>query len=272
MAGVVDQGVQPDMSDWHPKGRLSTGFLRWLWRAVLSVAAVLIPLGVAAALVPVRSGTPNATIALILAVVVILVSATVDRVSAALAAVSAALMFDVWFTHPYGSLSISRAQDIETTALLLAIALSVGQLAARSRRHQSLAMETSYNLARVHAVAEMVASGSAADQVVIAVATELRSLLCLRSCWYDEAFAARPGPFIERNGGVSWGAIRWGSSTMGMPASEVTLTVEHEGRPLGRFVLLAFPGGRVTEDELLAAVALSDQAGAALAAEGRLAS
>jgi hypothetical protein len=138
--------------------------------------------------------------------------------------------------------------------------------------HHRRAVESSYNLGRVHAVAEMVAAGSPADQVVLAVTTELRSLLRLRACWFDDAFAERPGPFIERNGGVSWGAIRWGFSTMGMPSKEVSLTVEHDGRPLGRFVLVAFPGVRVSEDELVTAVALADQAGAALAARGQVAS
>jgi len=59
---------------------------------------------------------------------------------------------------------------------------------------------------------------------------------------------------------------------MSLPASEVSLVVEHEGRPLDRFVLLAFPGVRVTANHLVTAVALSDQADAALAAHNWLAS
>jgi hypothetical protein len=220
---------------------------------------------VAGALVPARADLPNATVALCLAVVVAVLAATGSRVGAIFAAASAAFSFDLWFTRPYGSLSISRGQDIETTGLLLLVGLIVGQLAARNRAHSRLVVQTSYDLSRVHAVAGMVASGAPTDQVVLAVASELRDLLGLRSCTFETTFADPPGPFIERNGAVSWGAVRWGFTTIGLPAKEVSLIVEQQGRPLGRFVLLAAPGHRVSEDQLMTAVALADQAGAALA-------
>jgi hypothetical protein len=55
--------------------------------------------------------------------------------------------------------------------------------------------------------------------------------------------------------------------TMGFPTKEVSLVVEHQGRPLGRYVLVAQPGTRVTEDQLLASIALADLAASALAAQ-----
>jgi hypothetical protein len=64
--------------------------------------------------------------------------------------------------------------------------------------------------------------------------------------------------------------MRWGFSTMGLPSKEVTLVVEHQSRPLGRYVLVARPGTRVIDDQLIAAVALADQAGSALAAQTNL--
>jgi len=241
----------------------------WVRSALGLLVAMVAPLVVAMALAPVRSDLPNATVALVLAAVVVLVAATGTRLAAAVAAVTAALSFDLVFTRPYGTLSISRAQDVQTTVLLLVVALIVGQVAARSRGHRRLVAETSYNLGRVHAVAEMVASGAPSDQVVLAVAIELKDLLGLRSCRFDPSFAERPGPFIERQGSVSWGALRWGFTTLGLPTKEVTLVVENQGRPLGRYVLLAPPGTRVTEDQLLTAVALADQAGAALTAQAQ---
>jgi hypothetical protein len=235
---------------------------------VALVVAIAIPVGVAIALVPVRGETPNATVALALAVTVSVLATTGTRATAAVAALSASIGFDVLHTRPYGSLTITRSQDIETTALLLVVGLVVGQLAARNRRHRYLAAETSYDLGRVHAVAEMVAAGEPADQVILAVANELTDLLGLRSCYFSPTFADPPGPFIERHGDVSWGSLRWGFRTLGLPSSDVSLVVQHQGRPLGRYVLLAPPGTRVTVDQLVAAVALADQAGAALAAQG----
>jgi hypothetical protein len=241
-----------------------TDRLRWLLAVVVAVGA---PGAVSVAFVPVRSRVPNASVALALAVVVVVVAASVTRLPGLLAALSAGLAFDVLFTKPYNSLAITRAQDVETTVLLVALGVTVGQLAARNRRHRRLAAEASYDLGRIHAVAEMVAAGASADQVVLAVANELRDLLSLRDCWFDRRFAETPGPFIESHGDVGWGRLRWGFRTMGLPAQEVTLVVAYRGLPLGRFVLLPRPGLPVTADRLVAAVALADQAGAALAAE-----
>jgi Domain of unknown function (DUF4118) len=240
----------------------------WLRRAAVVVAAAALPLGAAIALVPFRGDVPNATVALILAALVTVLAATTDRVAAAAAGLSAALSFDTFHTRPYGSLTIDRAQDVETTVLLLVVAMTVGQLAARSHRHQREAIVSALNLGRVHAVAEMVAAGASPHDVVRTVEAELKAVLRLRDCWYDPAFADTPTPFIERNGAVSWGAIRWGFATIGLPTTEVSLVVEHDARPLGRFVLVADPGVRVTEDELMTAVALADQAGSSLTHEG----
>jgi hypothetical protein len=230
-------------------------------------AAVAIPGGVSLALVAVRGQVPNATVALVLAVIVAVVATTGSQWTAAVAALSASVGFDVFHTRPYGSFRISRAQDIETTGLLLAVSLVVGQLAARNRRHRDLAAETSYDIGRIHSVAEMVASGAPMDQVILAVSYELQDLLALQSARFETTFADPPGPFIERQGAVMWGALDWGFATTGLPSREVSLIVEHQGLPLGRFVLVPKVGTRVTTDQLLAAVALADQAGAALAAQ-----
>lgn len=262
---AVGSSRAPERQRW-----LSTPTGRWyLRRAVVVLVAAALPIGLSAALVPFRQSVPNATVALGLAALVTVVAALVDRVSAAAAGLAAAVGFDTFHTRPYGSLTIARAQDVETTALLLVVALTVGQLAARSHSNRLRAVTTTHNLGRVHAIAEMVAAGADTDEVLRAVASELNGLLRLRTSWFDPAFAEVPGPFIERSGGVSWGAIRWGTTTVGMPATEVSLVVEHDARPLGRFVLLAEPGTRVTEDELVTAVALADQAGASLAAHAR---
>jgi hypothetical protein len=229
----------------------------------------MVPFGVAISLIPLRADLPAATVALALAAVVTMLAAVTDRVAAVAAGLSAALSFDTFYTLPYGSLTIARVQGIETTVLLLVVALIVGQLVARSRLHQRQALTSTINRGRVRGVAEMVASGASSDDVVRTVVSELKALLRLRACWFDPVFAERPGPFIERTGGVSWGAIRWGFSTIGLPTTEVSLVVEHDARPLGRFVLVADPGTRVTEDDLLTAVALADQAAASLAAHAR---
>jgi len=237
------------------------------WFAV--AAAALAPVVVTVGLVPIRSDIPNATVALGLAIVVSLLAAIGTRITAAIAAISAAVCFDVFFTQPYGSLSISRVQDVATSALLLVGGLIVGQLSARNRHHRGLVTRTSYDLSRIHAVAEMLASGAGMDQVVRAVASELKSLLGLRDCWFEVSFLDEPGPVIEPGGEVSWGSLWWGFRSLGLPGKQITLFVAHRGRLLGRYVLMAEPGTRVTREQLLAAVTLADQAGAALALQSK---
>jgi hypothetical protein len=256
------QGVAHRQRWWAtPAGRW------WLRRAGIVAVGAAAPVAAAVAMVPFRAELPDATVALALAAVVTLVAATTDRGAAAAAGLSAALSFDTFFTLPYGSLTIARTQGIETTVLLLVVATIVGQLAARNHLHHRTAVLSALNLGRVHAVAEMVAVGASPPDVVRTVEAELKAVLRLQRCWFDRAFAEPPGPFVERDGAVSWGAIRWGFTTIGLPTAEVSLAVEHDARPLGRFVLVADPGTRVSEGELVTAVALADQAGSSLALE-----
>jgi hypothetical protein len=230
------------------------------------VAAIVAPVVLALALLPVRNQAPAATVALGFAVLVSLLAAIGTRFSALIAAVSAAICYDVGFTQPYGSLAISHPQDIETTALLLVGGLIVGQLSARNRRNRGLVVQQSDDLAHIQAIAELMAAGAEPDHVVDAVAQELRDLLGLRECRFETSQPDRPGPTIDRNGNVSWGRLWWGVDTLGLPGKEISIEVAHDNRRLGRYVLVAEPGTRVRRDQLLAAATLADQAGAALGA------
>jgi len=245
---------------WDALGTGTRVTLAWL-------AAVLVPLGLAAALIPIRGNSPSPKVALILALAVAVLAMPGNRATAIAAAVSAGLGFDLFHTRPYYTPAINRLQDVETTALLLAVGVVVGQLAARNRLNRSRAAATSYDLGRLHGVAEMVAAGLPAVDVVDAVAKELRDLLQLRDCWFDPHLAGEAGPFIERHGAVTWGVLEWGYGSMGLPAHDISLVLQHQGLPVGRFVLVPQPGVAVTTDELIAAVALGDQAAAALAAQ-----
>jgi hypothetical protein len=231
------------------------------------VAAIVVPIAVGAALVPFRSNVSPATAALGLAAAVSLIAALSTRLGGVVAAASAALSFDFFFTKPYGSLSISSAQEIETAILMLVCGLIVGQLSARNRTNKEMVVQTTGELARIQAIAELMASGAGAFEVVAAVGDELTGLLSLRSCRFERTFPDGPTPTIERNGDVSWGRFWWGFRTLGLPGKEVTLVVEHQRRRLGRYVLAAVPGSPVTREQLVAAVTLADQAGAALGLE-----
>jgi hypothetical protein len=231
------------------------------------VAAIVVPVAVGAGLAPFRANISPATAALGMAVVVSLIAALSTRLGGVVAAASAALSFDFFFTRPYGSLSISSAQEIETAILMLICGLIVGQLSARNRTNKELVVQTSDDFARIQAIAELMASGAGAFEVVGAVGDELTGLLGLRSSRFERTLPDGPSPTIERNGDVSWGRFWWGFRTLGLPGKEVTLVVEHQRRRLGRYVLVPVAGSPVTREQLVAAITLADQAGAALGLE-----
>jgi len=229
-------------------------------------ASVAVPPAAAAAMVPLRGHTPNTSIALIMVVVVVVLALPGSRLAAAVGGLGAGVWFDFFHVRPYYSFSIAGHNDLETTLLLLVVGVAVGELTARGRDWAARAYQASDDIARIHAVAEMVAAGSDIDQVVIAVGNELKDLLSLRQCWFDTSFAERPGAFIERQGSVMWGDLRWEPSSIGLPSKEVSLIVQGQGRPFGRFVLVPTVGRPVSLDRLTVAVALADQVGAAMAA------
>ena len=237
---------------------------RITWLAL--VLAVLLPFAVALVLVPFRTDIANANVALILAAAVVLVASLGRRIAAFVAAVSAFVWFDFFHTRPYESFRINSGDDLLTACVLLAVGLFVGELAVRSRYHQTAATESSNDIARIHSVAELVADGETADYLILVVANELRDLLSLQGCRFDAQPSVKPTARIERNGEVIIGELRWGVHSMGFPGKEVELPVIGHGQVLGRYVLAPTPGEPVSFDKRIVAVALADQVGAALAA------
>jgi len=232
---------------------------------VTAAVAVIAPLVTAAALIPFRDPVDHTNAALVLVAVVVAVAALAGRRSAGiLAPISAFVSFDLFDTRPYGSLAIANRHELVTALVLLVVGLIVGELSTRTRRHRRDADEASLHVARIHAVAELVAAGAAPEDVIVVVRNELQDLLGLQSCRFLTSLPETPRARLERNGEVVLGGLRWGSR-MGLPGREIDLYVQGQGRPLGRFVLGPTPGRRVPWDERVAAVALADQVGAALA-------
>ena len=235
--------------------------LTWLALAL----AVVLPLVLAAALVPLRQHIDSANVALILAASVVLVASLGRRSAAFVAAVSATVWFDLFYTRPYGSLRIDSGDDLLTACVLLAVGLFVGELAVRSRRHRTAAADSSNDIARIHSVAELVADGETPDYLVMVVANELRDLLSLQDCRFDRQPSPKPVARIERNGEVVIGELSWGVHSMGFPGKEVELPVIGHGLVLGRYILAPTPAEPVSFDKRIVAVALADQVGAVLA-------
>lgn len=231
--------------------------------------AGLLPVAVGGALVAVRGEVVTANLGLVMVLTVVLAAAVGGRGPGVLSAVIAAMSFDFFLTRPYLSLKIERTDDLETTLVLLVIGLAVGQIAVRARRARRAARQGSDQIGRLHRIAELVASGSPVDQVIASVEHELTDLLQLRSCRFDRAPSNGWLPVMERSGVVSGVHIRYfaGREFM-LPEQGVELPVLARGREVGRLVLEPEPGFGISLEERTVAVALSDQLGAVIAADG----
>jgi K+-sensing histidine kinase KdpD len=238
-------------------------------RRLAPLVALLAPPAAAAALIPARSHTDNANIALGLVVVVVAVATMGHRVATVVSAVSAAVWFDFFQTRPYYSFSIRTHDDVVTAVLLLVVGVVVGELAIRTRRHLDEARTGSGDISHLHVIAETVADGEGSAVAVASVADELRRLFDLQACTFEAS------PFeeltkiarFERSGNVVFGGLNWGVGTMGLPGKQVELVVSGYGQTFGRFLLTPTPGHPVSFDRRIVAIALADQVAAAFVAE-----
>lgn len=224
--------------------------------------AVLASVGVAILLVPLRAHVLNTNLALVLVLVVLGAAVVGGRAAGVTSALAAALCYDFFLTVPYGSFTMERGDDIETTVLLALIGLVSGELVERARRHERAALARGRELAQVQRRAELAAGGERPGRLIEVSTRELTDLLGLKAC----RFVPRPVP--ENLPVFTHTAIVIpGVESPDAPAGAVALPVRAHGRDFGHFVMV-FPtpsyGIDAPIDMKHAAVALADQLGMAL--------
>jgi K+-sensing histidine kinase KdpD len=237
---------------------------RWI-----TAGAVVVPLGAAAALIPLRDELVSTNIALLLVITVVAFAATGRRPASLLAAASAALGFNVFHTLPYLSLRIESRDDIETSVLLLVVGLVVGELALRGRRARAMVDQERQDLASISGLGALVATGEDPDLVLLATSAELSHLLGLVDCRFEShPTDDRILPVVHRDGTVRWGPTEWDAARWGLPSDGAVIPVWSHGHRRGRFVLTAPVALPMSTAQLAKAVALVDQAGASMTAQG----
>jgi K+-sensing histidine kinase KdpD len=239
-----------------------------LSRDRIAVAAgLLAPLALAAVLVPFRTRFANTDAALAMILLIVAVAAAGNRLAGYVAAISAAAWFDFFLTRPYEQFTINRAADIETTVLVLLIGIAVTEIAVFGRREHAAASRRAGYLDGINDASRAVAAGGSTDALIDQVTTSLTRLLSLRGCEFQYGIAGVGRPArIEHDGDVMIDGRAYDVVNGGLPAGrETELLVENGGRLQGRFLLRPDPAARPTHEQLLVAVALADQVGAALA-------
>jgi K+-sensing histidine kinase KdpD len=231
------------------------------------VVAVLGPLAVAGVLVPFRDDINTTNVALVFVVVVVVAAAFGGRWVGATAAVVCTMSYDFFFTRPYQSLTIDQADDIETTVLLLAVGLIVGEIVVLANRARIARDRGRDEIASLHRISAAVAMGAPPAQVQAAVESELRALLSLRGCEFERAPYDHLLPSLERSGSVETTVHRYVGGDFALPAGGLAIPVFVRGVEVGRLVLEPRPDVGVSLEERIVAVALADQLGAAIGAD-----
>ncbi len=229
----------------------------------------LLPIAVAGAMVGIRGQIADTNVALVLVLIVVATAAFGGRGPAALSAVIAAVSYEFFFTQPYYSLRINDSNDVETSLILLAIGLAVGQLAVHARRQTRDAVRGRDELASMRQMAERAASGATDQELIDLILAELTKLMELVGCRFEVEATGPDLPILERSGRIESSYRRVGpDGELALPPLGVRLPVVGGGREVGSIVLDPNPSVGVTLEARVVAVALADQLGAALAAHG----
>ena len=207
----------------------------------------------------------HANVALVFVVLVVLAAAFGGRWVGATAAIVSTLSFDFFFTRPYQSLSISKGDDVETTLLLLAVGLIVGEIVVRADRARRARDRGRDEIARPAPRRRGRRPGRA------------RRRWCSRrsrpSCARCSRCALRvrarrrirgPLPVLERSGiGRDDGAPLRRRGVRRCPAEGLAIPVLARGVEVGRLAMTPDPAAGVSLEERIVAIALADQLGAA---------
>ena len=223
------------------------------------------PLAVAGVLVPLRDHMASANVALVLVLVVVIAAGVGGWIAGAVAAVMSAVAFDFFFTLPYLSLTIASGDDVETTALLLAVGVLVGLVAGWARHEHAATVEKQGDIHRFHRVAEAAARADGCDVLAVACA-ELVAMLGLADCRFEPKPYGVPMTRLDRTGAFDPRPrdLHYARGGFELPAGGVAVPVLHRGVEVGRLVLVPTPGVGVTVERRLGAVVIADQLGTAL--------
>ncbi len=231
--------------------------------------AILGPIVVSAVLLAFRDDLFATNAALVLVLPVLAAAIVGGRRGGVVAAFIAALCFDFFFTKPYYSFTIDRHDDVETTIVLLVVALVVGELVIRARASRRLAMTRAREVEQMRRVAELAAGRGPRARLISIVEHEVVTLLGARGARFE-----RP-PFRTSLPRLGHGVVTIGDRDHDDddrppgPANEVELPVWGGGREIGRLVVVMpadSVGLSVAAEDRALAVALADQLGAVLAA------
>lgn len=234
------------------------------------LAAIAVPVGVAAAWIPLRASLPNVDVALLLVLCAALCGLRGRRMLVAAGALGAGGGFAYFDTSPYEHFVISKEPDVVTLGFLVAVSLVLGDLAVRLAQQRARLAPDRDDMERVRETASLVASGAELVEVIGAVAAELTTVLGATSAEYHAGSPAA-GSWVVDPDAVLAVVDGTGRHRLGAPAPTDRLCVHVPvlglGTTLGCFEMGAVDVRRADASRLVLALTLADQVGAALIAQ-----
>lgn len=199
--------------------------------------------------------------ALVLVLLVLAAASTGLRGPGLVAALAAAVGYDFFLTRPFLDLAIVDRSDVETTVLLLVIGVVVTELALWGRRQQDRGSRQYGYLVGVLDTAAALADDTPAPVMAERVAARIAEVLGADRCRYSAEVPA-DRPVLGSDGVVRSSGQALDVSRDGLPTDdEIVLPAGAEGC----FLITAATHVRKPGlDERRVAVALAEQAGAAL--------
>lgn len=235
---------------------------------VAYAAAVALPLATCLALVPLRDHIDRSTAGLVLVLPVLAIALISGPGAAAVAAVSAALFFDLLLTRPYHRLEIHAAEDVEAAVVLLVVGVAVGQLVARNLTSRTQAVARRRALEALLRVLSITSRPVPEDELVAGTAATLSHLLDLRECRWAADYHGSARPVIGRTGGLEEEHAAT-SDGPHLPEMGAELPAIHDGRELGRFIVVPARRRPISREERSVAIAIADVFARALAEQRR---
>lgn len=213
--------------------------------AAVVVAAAVIPIALAACLIPLRDQLVHSA-GIILVLPVIGFGIYFGAVPGLVASVSAVIGFDLFLAEPYLHPSIHKSEDVVAGITVLVVGAAVGLLGSRLARLDRRSLERLRELSVLERHADMVTRapvGSAPPaELIESTAENLIELLQLESCEWEPMTQWDPRttvgqPTLLDNGQVI-GRVEDLPEDRAQLPNPVELVVNGEHRPFGRFVMV----------------------------------
>ncbi len=89
------------------------------------------------------------------------------------------------------------------------VGVLIGEIAVRRRQARTDSRTAHDEVLSLYVIAEMLANGTAAAQVVALVAEQVKELLFLVDCRFDEFVDHSKLPLLDRGGELQYGQLDW---------------------------------------------------------------